>query len=217
MTTRRARSPSAPRVPAEQREVILQRLRDGHDFASSCAVGGIDTQVAVADHEFHTACGKAHAIGSGRLKARLLEKAIQNSDTHVLERALVGRERQQQGFPTDELVERDDDGGFSARLRLLSDYQLSMVEWALEGIGERPEPIVYVDVWPSAQAVPPRPGRAGELNVLDEHAPLPRNRSIVKAAVVQPPDSDSLRNLAATDPGAAFSWLLHGPRGGGAA
>jgi hypothetical protein len=203
MTARRARSPSAPRVPAEQREIALQRLRDGHDFSASCAVAGIDIQVAVADHEFHTACGKAHAIGSGRLKAKLLEKALQNSDTHILERALVGRERQQQGFPT-EPVESDDDGGFSARLRQLSDYQLSMVEWALEGIGERPEPIQYVDIWPLAQA---RPGRADELPVLDGHAPLPRDRSLTRTEL-----PDGMQGLAATDPKAAIWHLMNGPR-----
>jgi hypothetical protein len=173
---------TTPAVAPEQREIVLKQLRDGHDLASACAVAGIDTQVAVADHEFYVACGKAHAIGSGRLKAKLLERAIQNSDTHVIERALIGRERQQQEFPAAARPkDLGTDDSLAAKLKELSDDELTLVEWVLDGVGERPARVMtYAEgmFLAGQRQAAERGKRADQLPVSNPLQPLPRDRAL---------------------------------------
>jgi hypothetical protein len=211
MTTRRARSPAPPpAVTPEQREQILRRLRDGYDLEAAVVTAGAEVAVVRADGEFMVACGDAYRTGTARLRGKLLEKALAGGDVHVVERAVADRARAQLEFPEAPKANGADDDSFAARLRELDDAELEVLEWLLIGEGQRPErQLSYSEgmFLAGQRQAAERGKRVDQLPVSNPSQPLPRDRSLTRAA--PPLDTGSMRNL---DPKTAWWLANYGPR-----
>jgi hypothetical protein len=179
------------KIAPEQRTRLLRALRDGKDFAMACALADLDLDVVRSDHELMLACGHEHEVGTARLRAAMLERALADRDVHVLERALVGRETAQRQFPVGRKAEPDADGGFGERLAQLSDQELELVQWAVSGEGGfrggRPERLLARGEWQiewmaeraAAERARPKAPRLEDLGPVDDPAtPIPRSRAL---------------------------------------
>jgi hypothetical protein len=207
-------------MTSEQRERLLDLLRTGHDLAVSCATADIDIDAVKADGGLMLEAGKAFAIGTGRLRKRLLEMALKGGSPgmHILERQLADREAQQRQFPTERAKGADDidDGYWQKKLELLSTEECELLEWYYDRDADpdkRPVPELHTHAhwmflrgcelaeqrraeWAAAaereREVQSRMRPIGELPIADDpREPLERSRSVVP---IPPLDELSLRN-----------------------
>ena len=193
------------------RKRLLELVTSGHDLESAAHLVGMPIATIKADPELMTEVAEAYRVATSKLRARLLSVANEDADTRTLGRLLDHREAMQLALPV-ESKDLGGDGGFAVRLKELTCDELALVEWLLDGIGPRPPcQLSYAEgMHLAGQRRAAERVRADRLEVSDPLRPLPKNRSIVKSAVVLPPDG--IQDLAASDPGAAAWWLLHGPR-----
>jgi hypothetical protein len=191
----------------QSRKRLLELIRSGHDVESASHLVGLSVASVEADPALMLEVAVSYRVATSRLRARLLSVAHEDADVRTLSKLLDGREERQRQLPTEPRDQGGDDG-LAKRLAELSDAELAAFEWVLCGAGPRPErQLSYSDVM-ERLGQERAAGRADKLGVLDERAPLPRDRSLT---LPEPPDA--MQALSQSDPQAAFWWATNGPRG----
>lgn len=95
------------RLSKKDKESLLTKLRDGHDLESAgAALGLTEGQIGVAQGKHGPEMVKAFKTGTARLRARIMEAALDDNNTATLLRLLEQREKQSEQADPITLVER---------------------------------------------------------------------------------------------------------------
>jgi hypothetical protein len=137
-------------------------------------------------------CSDAYAVGTARLRSKMLDSALKGGDSHVLERAIAARESAQREQFKPSISALEDKG---IDLSKLSDFELCCLEAVIENdfqeLSRLIEERVLGKAAELARSLAPRLASNGadgctapgidELEVLDQALPVPRGRAIVVA------------------------------------
>ena len=83
------------RLNKKDRENLLFKLKDGHDLESAGASLGLSgAQIDLARDSFGEALAKAFKTGTGKLKAKIMQNALDEDNSAVLLKLLEQREKQ---------------------------------------------------------------------------------------------------------------------------
>ena len=83
------------RLNKKDRENLLFKLRAGHDLESSGASLGLSgAQIDLARDSFGDEIAKAFKTGTGKLKAKIMQNALDEDNSAVLLKLLEQREKQ---------------------------------------------------------------------------------------------------------------------------
>jgi hypothetical protein len=113
-------------IPPEARARLLEQMGNGHDLESAAADAGVQLSAIRRDQELLEDCRAAYRLGTSKLRARTLEKALIGGDVHVLERAIERRELAEREAFTAAAEAQADWPDLSG----LSDFQLALLEAA---------------------------------------------------------------------------------------
>lgn len=96
-----------PRLTKDLRQKLLGKLRNGHDIASaSASLDVTEAQVKAAGAKLQTEVAAAFKVGTGKLRARLLELSLSNEDASALSRLLDRREQSEQATASNNPITR---------------------------------------------------------------------------------------------------------------
>lgn len=77
------------------RDKLLGKIRGGHDLESACAALNLSPKTVRADEKLAGEIAEAFRTGTAKLRARVLQGALDNNDLRVLSQLLERREQEQ--------------------------------------------------------------------------------------------------------------------------
>lgn len=95
------------RLTKKDRESLLSKLRDGFDLQSAGAdLGLTEAQLGVAKGKYGLEMDKAYDVGTGKLKVKIMQHALDTVNPSVLLKLLELREKESEKTDPITLVER---------------------------------------------------------------------------------------------------------------